>query len=364
VTLCKDNEERLIASNLPIDPDDQVCDLYGTVTHHVVLTRQPLCVADVRKQPQFGELPEGYSSYLGVPLCNIQGEVLGTICSFNMKPRPFGLVEVETVKLFAERAATAIDNYLLYQAQQNFNQCLMAEVEKRTDELKQAQAQLLEHTRLAAIGEFAAMIVHELRNPLTTVKMGLNYVCKLNLSEAAQERLSLALDEARRLEMLLSEILLYAKPQTLQLERLDLNLLGLEMQHILEDLPGAVERPIMWQASPAPVWIQGDRDKLKQVFFNILQNAYEAAPAQTQITCTLQASTPEQVTVVIQNWGEPIPTTEIPKLTQPFYSRKPGGTGLGLAIVERIVAAHQGKLQIYSDAVEGTRVFVTLKRHS
>lgn len=368
VTLCKENEEQMIASNLPIDPDERVCDLYGTVTHTVVLTRQPLCVADARAQPELGELPEGYLSYLGVPLCTLQGEVIGTICSFNMQPRLFNPTEVETVKLFAERAATAIDNYLLYQAQQDFNQRLGEEVEKRTADLKQAQNQLVEQARLAAIGEFATMIVHELRNPLTTVKMGLNYFSKLDLSPPAQERLTLALEEARRLEMLLSEILLYAKPQTLNLSCFDLNSLGMEMQHILEDLPEAQGRPILWQGSPRPVWIKGDRDKLKQVFFNVIQNAYEAARPETPITCTVQVNNSnqdnqpdqQQVTVTIQNWGEPIPATEIPKLTQPFYSRKPGGTGLGLAIVERILAAHQGRLAIYSNQLEGTRVVIQL----
>ncbi|MDS3860751.1 ATP-binding protein [Thermosynechococcaceae cyanobacterium BACA0444] len=370
VTLCKENEEQLIASNLPLDPEDRVCDLHGTVTHTVVLTRQPLCVNDVREQPEFGELPEGYLSYLGVPLCTLEGEVMGTICSFNMQPRPFHPTEVETVKLFAERAATAIDNYLLYQAQQDFNQRLTEEVEKRTADLQQAQHQLVEQARLAAIGEFATMIVHELRNPLTTIKMGLNYFFKLALPAAAQERLTLALEEAHRLEMLLSEILLYAKPQTLNKSRFDLNFLGLEIQHILEDLPEAQGRAIMWQTGPQPVWIKGDRDKLKQVFFNVIQNACEAAPAHTPITCTIQVNNPahrfnqqnlQQVTVTIQNWGEPIPATEIPKLTQPFYSRKPGGTGLGLAIVERILAAHQGRLEIYSNQDEGTRVLIQLK---
>lgn len=370
VNLCKDNEELMIASNLPIDPDEQVCDLYGTVTHRVVLTRQPLWVMDVREQPELGELPEGYLSYLGVPLCTLQGDVIGTICSFNMRPRQFKPIEVETVKLFAERAATAIDNYMLYQAQQDFNQRLTEEVEKRTADLQQAQNQLVEQARLAAIGEFATMIVHELRNPLTTIKMGLNYFFKLALPAAAQERLTLALEEAHRLEMLLSEILLYAKPQALKESCFDLNSLGLEIQHILEDLSEAQGRGIIWEVGPRPAWVKGDRDKLKQVFFNVIQNACEAATPQTPITCTVDISKTNsdhkgdqshQVTVTIQNWGEPIPASEIPKLTQPFYSRKPGGTGLGLAIVERILAAHEGSLEISSNPSQGTRVVIQLQ---
>ncbi|BAU06795.1 GAF sensor signal transduction histidine kinase [Fischerella sp. NIES-3754] len=85
----------------------------------------------------------------------------------------------------------------------------IAEVENGTAQLRAAQAKLVEQERLAAIGEFAAIIVHEIRNPLTTMIMGLKYAKKTLVTEAAQERLSLALSEASRLEKLLSQILLY-----------------------------------------------------------------------------------------------------------------------------------------------------------
>ncbi len=360
VTLCHENEEQLVASNLEIRPEDRVCDLYGTVTHTVFVTKQPLCIEDVRVQPEFGELPEGYLSYLGVPLCTPQDEVIGTICSFNMAPKPHALAKIETVKLFAERAATALDNFFLYQKEQNFRQRLATEIAKRTAELEQAQARLVEQARLAAIGEFASMIVHELRNPLTTVKMGLNYFSKLELSDAARERLHLARDEARRLEMLLSEILLYARPQTLNLEQINLNTLGMDIQPVLEDLPEVNQRQICWQFWPEPAWIRGDKDKLKQVLFNVIQNACEAAPPASQVTCAIAQPEPDYFTITVHNWGEPISATELPKLTQPFYSRKPGGTGLGLAIVERILTAHRGKLQLTSNPQQGTLVSIHL----
>ena len=117
------------------------------------------------------------------------------------------------MELFAERAATAIDNYHFYQQQCQFNHVLEAEVEKRTAELRATQAKLLEQERLAAIGEFAAIIVHKIRNPLSTMIMELKYFQKTILTDYyPQERLALALSEASRLERLLSEILLYAKP--------------------------------------------------------------------------------------------------------------------------------------------------------
>ncbi|WP_277867808.1 GAF domain-containing sensor histidine kinase [Candidatus Synechococcus calcipolaris] len=360
VTLCDDDHERVLASTLDLGDEEPIYILHGTITHRVVQLGQALWVEDVRHYPDFGEPPEGYLAYLGVPLCTPQGKILGTICSFNMQPRQYRNEEIQIVELFAERAATAIDNYALYQIQQEFNSRLEAEIKTRTTQLEAAQAQLLEQARLVAIGEFAAMIVHELRNPLTTIKMGLNYFCKLTLPPSSQERLTLALEESKRLEMLLSEILLYAKPQILNQEPFDMSALGLELTHILEDLPETEDKPILWKMPPQPVIITGDRDKLKQVFFNLIQNACEAGTPYQPITCQLQTDREGWIRVSIHNVGSPIPPEDIPKLTQPFYSRKPGGTGLGLAIVDRIIAAHRGQLTISSSEEEGTTVLVTL----
>jgi signal transduction histidine kinase len=141
--------------------------------------------------------------------------------------------------VFAERAATAIDNYQLYLQQQQFNATLEAEVAKRTEELRVAQKQLVERERLAAIGEFAAIIVHEIRNPLTTVMMGLNYFKRVDLFEPAYSRLSLALDEANRLERLLRQILLYAQPQQLQLTELNINEFIREILNTIRSMPEA-----------------------------------------------------------------------------------------------------------------------------
>ena len=92
-----------------------------------------------------------------------------------------------SIKLFAEIPAIAIDNYNLYQQQQDFNQALETEVALRTEELKATQAQLIKKEKLAAIGQFASMIIHEIRNPVTTIMMGLKALNKLKLEERDHE---------------------------------------------------------------------------------------------------------------------------------------------------------------------------------
>ncbi len=361
ITLCREGMERVMASSLDMGEGDHVYSLHGSLTNTVVETGRSLTVEDALAHPEYGEPPEGYISYLGVPLQTAYSETLGTICSFCRNPRQFTLGEIRTVELFAERAATAIDNYLLYKKQRQFNEILEAEVVKRTDELRIAQNKLIERERLAAIGEFAAMIVHEIRNPVTTVRMGLNAFKRLDLAERDRERLSLALEEADRLEHLLGEILLYAKPQMLHLAELEVNQLVQEMIVPLQEMPEAAERTIVFLPLDPPARIQGDRDKLKQVFINLVRNACEAiAPGETVTWDAVYRDDLTHVLIRVHNGGEPIHPEVLPKLTEPFYSTKASGTGLGLAIVRRIVEAHAGILSLQSDAETGTTITVQL----
>ena len=525
VTLCRDGFEQILASSIELEePLDQVYDLHGSLTGTVVKQGCSIVVEDATVSTEYGTPPDGYRSYLGVPLRMPNGEVIGTICSFNHQPRRFTPEEVQLVEIFAERAATAIDNYQLYQQQQQFNEALEAEVIKRTLELRSAQSQLLDANReledrvaartaelqamnqqlqteinerkqveeqlrqteeqlgqiaenmsqviwlyaegdkpiyinsafesiwqqsrdywyahphcwetlhpddrsrvetafnqaaagrfqeeyritrpdgsirlireqafpicdeagnvyriagiaediterqqaqqeklkaiasLAEVGELAAMIVHEIRNPLTTVWMGLNAFKRMELSTAAQERLCLAISEAERLRHLLNEILLYAKPQTLQLEAIELNNWAAELLGTLQMMPAAVQRQIELVSAAQPIVVSIDRDKLKQIFINLIGNACEAATPGAVVTWKIEGKD-KNVSLQVHNYGSPISPDDIPKLTKPFYTTKASGTGLGLAIVERIVEAHQGELLIESSVDHGTTFSVIL----
>lgn len=220
--------------------------------------------------------------------------------------------------------------------------------------LKQAEKAL---ARLAEIGELAAMIVHEVRNPLTTIAMGLNSFKKLQLSQRFQEYLSLSLDEADRLQRLLNQILLYARPQTLQRSPLELNQFMAEMLTSLQAMPVAVGKSLRFAAMAEPVNVLADRDQLKQVVINLVSNACEAVNSGEMITVQMQ-KLDHQVCIQVHNSGEPIPTEVLSKLTKPFFTTKVSGTGLGLAIVKRIVEAHDGALSIESSAATGTCVTV------
>ncbi|MGF1571132.1 MAG: nitrogen regulation protein NR(II) [Nodosilinea sp.] len=214
--------------------------------------------------------------------------------------------------------------------------------------------------RLAEIGELAAMIVHEVRSPLTTVLMGLNSFRPMELSERARTRLDLALEESERLQKLLNEILLYSREPSLEFQDIELTSLMQELADTLVGSPSLGRRRLEVKSLDQTVVIRGDRDKLKQVFINLINNACEAAPDGDTVTWMLHAPHPTQIVVSIHNGGEPIPPELLPQLTKPFFTTKSSGNGLGLAITQRIVEAHRGELTITSSPERGTEVTVAL----
>jgi PAS domain S-box-containing protein len=220
-------------------------------------------------------------------------------------------------------------------------------------EMQQAQA------RLAEIGELAAMIVHEVRNPLTTILLGLQSFGNLDLPDRARMRLTFALEESERLQRLLNEILMYAREQVLELERLELGEFLSTLCQEFSQHPIAGERKILCVGLDDSAPVHGDRDRLKQVFINLLSNACEAIAGGDTITCTLSEAE-NAIQIAIHNGGDPIPPEVLPKLTQPFFTTKSSGNGLGLAITRRIVEAHKGSLSITSSADTGTTVIVQL----
>ncbi|MEO0946660.1 MAG: ATP-binding protein [Cyanobacteria bacterium J06641_5] len=213
--------------------------------------------------------------------------------------------------------------------------------------------------RLAEVGELAAMIVHEVRNPLASIYMALTGLQRLELPQGAQLRLGLALEEAERFKRLLNEILTYSKEPKLVGESVEINELCKTLYLSLSKLPAATERQIRLTPCSQKLFASGDRDKLKQVFINLVTNACEAIEPGEVVAWTIQPAS-KQIQIQVQNGGNPIPPDILPKLTQPFVSTKESGNGLGLAITKRIIEAHGGSLTITSDAVEGTIVTVLL----
>lgn len=219
-----------------------------------------------------------------------------------------------------------------------------------------------EYARFAEMGQFSTMIVHEVRNPLTTILMSLQSFQNLNLPEIFQRRLDFALDEAERLQRLVNEILLYTKPQTLVASPIDLNTLIMSCLKGFQAQPSARGKKLTFRPPDYPVEVLGSTDKLKQVLINLLTNACEASNPGEEIALQLQPGELGVLSVclTVHNWGQPIPADQLATVLQPFYSTKASGNGLGLPIVKSIAEEHGGHLRISSDSKSGTTVAVEL----
>ena len=350
----EDDQEKVLASSLDVIDREKIYSYHGSVSHTVIQTGQPFLVEDTQSSPQLGETPPGYRAYLGVPLLNANNKVIGTICTFHQNPRHFSESETRVAALFAERAAVAIDNFQLYQKQLEFNKRLEQEVAKRTAALKSAQAKVVQNERLAAIGEFSSGIVHEIRTPLSTLSMVLDYLSTRQLDDRTTKRIALAKQESSRLERLLNEILAYAKPMALNTQRVNM---WAQIKEVTESIQQTQGCGFELTNQAQQTTVHADPDRMKQMLYNLLKNACEASPPGVPVRATVNADNSSRFLLVeINNQGSPIPEEAITRLTMPFYSTKPYGTGLGLAIVKRILDVHNGSLQIDSSPENGTSV--------
>jgi signal transduction histidine kinase len=310
--------------------------LRGTPCELVIESNSYQCFPD-RIQTLFPEEKDEFEameaqSYAGIPLLTATGELLGHLAVLDDKSMESKERDRAILEIFAARAAAEMERL---------------QIEKTV-------------ARLAEIGELAATIVHEVRNPLTTIMMGLNAFKKLELTDRFQEYLNLSLDEADRLERLLSQILLYSRPQTLDKSQIELNSFIAETLDTLQTIPVATGKYLNFSANDSPLNILADRDKLKQVLINLVTNACEAVSIGEAISISIQKSEDRRICISIHNGGTPIPADILPQLTQPFFTTKASGTGLGLAIVKRIVEAHDGEFGIESGEGVGSIVTVQL----
>jgi PAS domain S-box-containing protein len=240
------------------------------------------------------------------------------------------------------------------------NKSLEKRVAADTQELENARNEMREKEKLAAIGQFAAGIVHEIRSPLTTLSMTLDYMRGLTVPASGKKRLELAVDESIRLERLLGEILLYAKPHHLEMRELNLRDLAKTAIEVAAEMRSSSDCDIRLQSSPVPS-ILGDRDKLHEALLNLLCNACEASGKTDAVTVAVATSRqPNWVELSVHNWGKPIAEEHLSRLIEPFFTTKSSGTGLGLSIADRIIADHGGRILFYSSAERGTTVRVEL----
>jgi len=208
-------------------------------------------------------------------------------------------------------------------------------------------ASMIERERLAAIGEFASGIAHEIRTPLATIGLALDYSKKLDLPENVTKRLNLASNESQRVARLLEDMLLYAKPMQLQKSSFDIVSLLNEVINTHCNLLGNKQLQCHVDADKNQITVHADRDRLTQLLLNLQKNAAEASPMGENVDWTISVHRETSLlNIQIRNSSTSISDEQKKRLFTPFFTTKSEGTGLGLAIVKRVVEAHNGNITI------------------
>jgi len=232
-----------------------------------------------------------------------------------------------------------------------------------TESLRRTLAELSRQRALAAVGEFAASLSHEVRNSLTAIRIDLQHAVRhLPGESAATPLVTRTLDTVRRLDSTVTGALRVARSGQNPMVRLDLALLLRRAMASAEPSFVASEaalEPLALESEP--VEVDGDAGALEQLFLNLLLNAAQALDAGGQARVAV-CSADDRVVVRISDNGRGVESGDLAEVGTVLQSTKPGGTGLGLPIARRIAAGHGGELRIESVVGEGTTVVVTLPK--
>jgi len=250
--------------------------------------------------------------------------------------------------LLASQASLAFENAALYRSQT-----------ERLNRLHRAE-------RLAAVGQLAAGLAHEIRNPLTAIRSTMQYLLQgLTPGEARHQLVEELLSEVDRINSTLGGLLSLSRSGELRLIEIDLLVplsLSLRLVQARADEQQVRLEPSLGRE---PLRVLGDTNQLKQVFLNLLLNALQSMPEGGRIAVTASPSGPAtgaarwgQVRIV--DTGQGIPSDQLRQVFDPFFTTKRDGTGLGLAICHGIIEQHQGEIRLESEEGRGTTAFVRL----
>jgi PAS domain S-box-containing protein len=241
-------------------------------------------------------------------------------------------------------------------------------LQARNEEVREISQQLWQSAKLATMGELAASIAHELNNPLGTLSLGIEeLLTQVSADSPAHRELKVIEQETERMARLVSDLLHFSRPGQHHVSTFDV---GEEIEKTLElSLYFLRKRGVEVArrfASELPL-IQGDRQKLRQVFLNLIVNASDAMPRGGTLTIRLATGVDAKnyepaVILEFADTGVGIPHENLSKIMEPFFTTKePGkGTGLGLAICRRIVKEHGGAIVLSSEVGAGTTVRIEL----
>ena len=236
-------------------------------------------------------------------------------------------------------------------------------------ELKKWQQQAMRNEGLSAMGEVAAQVAHEIRNPLGVIKLFASLLRKeFDGDGRGEELLEHILIGVKEIEGVLGNLLLFVRPQAPVFRTIDLRAPLREVLSFVAPLLEENGIRMVERISRSPLEIEGDGELLKQVFYNVVLNAVQAMPegGTLRVSTTRRRSRVKgqrMVEVAVADSGVGIPPEDLQRIFSPFFTTKERGTGLGLTVVHRIVEVHGGLVEVESEVGKGTtfRISIPLK---
>ena len=260
--------------------------------------------------------------------------------------------ELRLTEAIAQQAAVASENSRLYEAEK-----------QQVAELKRTQAQLIQSTKLAAIGELAANIAHEINNPLTSVLGFASYLAEqVPPGQPWREELDLIQEEAGRARDIVRDLLHFSRQREFIPQVTDLNTV-LEQTLGMVRRQGALESITLreeYASGLAPVEI--DVPRIKQVFLNLINNAVYVMKERGGSLTIRSSANGDTIQVEVIDTGTGIAPEHIHRIFEPFFTTKPevSGTGLGLSVSLGIVESHGGSIEVQSELGKGSTFTIKL----
>lgn len=297
---------------------------------------------------------EGFHHVGFVPLA-LEGEQVGVLSLFRRADRPFSDADLHSAEILGLQMASLLERQRLYQESQR----LYADLKKSYDELARAQAEVVRHERLAALGELAAVMAHEVRNPLGVIFNSLTTLKRLTKPTGdAEMLLNMVGEEADRLNRIVADLLDFARPYELvkkpiAVEPFITGAIDAAMQALTPSVPVQVVTSFERELPPFPL----DPHLMRQALINLVMNAAQAMPRGGVVTVSAAIEVRGGVPwlrIEVRDEGLGLTARASEKMFQPFFTTKATGTGLGLAVVKRIVDSHGGEVSARPNPDKGT----------
>jgi PAS domain S-box-containing protein len=231
-------------------------------------------------------------------------------------------------------------------------------------ERKRLEQKILEKERLASIGELSSTLAHEIRNPLSAIKMTIQILSKnLKVQGFDKKRFDIALTEIKRLDHFLQDMLHFARPVKMNKALNSVSDIVSECVDLLADKVKSGNVKVFWKKPRGIRKVTVDFGKMEEVFLNIMLNSIDAMPQGGEIHITVEevdAEAGRMIEIEIRDTGSGIAAEQLPMIFEPFFSTKTEGAGLGLANVKRIIGAHNGSILLDSRVDYGTSFRIRL----